>query len=243
MNTIQVKRGQTRMIAHRGVSGLERENTCAAFLAAGNRSYFGIETDVHVSGDGQYVIIHDETTKRVTLDQWDLDVEKEPYAKVGDLVLPDLDGSMVRRDLRIPLLGEYLSICKKYEKTAVLELKNHMEPEEVMGLIQEVKKVDFLESMIFISFDLENCLCLRQALPMAKIQWLLGNVALTEDHVKILTENHLDLDIYYPRLTQEWVEKLHALGVEVNCWTCDDLEKAEMLISWGVDYLTSNCLE
>ena len=33
------------MIAHRGVSGLELENTCAAFVAAGNRSYFGIETD------------------------------------------------------------------------------------------------------------------------------------------------------------------------------------------------------
>lgn len=53
------------MIAHRGVSGIECENTAAAFVTAGNRSYFGIETDVHRTADGQYIIIHDDDTKRV----------------------------------------------------------------------------------------------------------------------------------------------------------------------------------
>ena len=37
------------MVAHRGVSGLERENTCPAFVAAGVKSYWGIETDIHYS--------------------------------------------------------------------------------------------------------------------------------------------------------------------------------------------------
>ena len=62
MNTCKLETLKPRMIAHRGVSGLERENTCAAFVAAGNRGYFGIETDVHLTADGQYVIIHDDTT-------------------------------------------------------------------------------------------------------------------------------------------------------------------------------------
>ena len=56
MNTIKVDSGNTLMIAHRGLSGIELENTCSAFVAAGNRSYFGIETDVHVTADGQYII-------------------------------------------------------------------------------------------------------------------------------------------------------------------------------------------
>ena len=47
MNTIKVDRKNTLMVAHRGVSGIEKENTCAAFVAAGNRSYYGVETDVH----------------------------------------------------------------------------------------------------------------------------------------------------------------------------------------------------
>ena len=66
MNTIKFeKTAQVKMIAHRGVSGLETENTCAAFVAAGNRSYFGIETDVHVSADGAFIIFHDDDTERV----------------------------------------------------------------------------------------------------------------------------------------------------------------------------------
>lgn len=51
MNTISIQHGGAQMIAHRGVCGIECENTAAAFVAAGNRSYFGIETDVHRTAD------------------------------------------------------------------------------------------------------------------------------------------------------------------------------------------------
>ena len=66
MNTTKINSKNVKMVAHRGVSGIERENTCPAFVAAGNRSYFGIETDVHVTKDGKFVIIHDETTERIS---------------------------------------------------------------------------------------------------------------------------------------------------------------------------------
>ncbi len=49
MDTLRLSAPKPRMIAHRGLSGIEMENTCSAFVAAGNRSYFGIETDVHVT--------------------------------------------------------------------------------------------------------------------------------------------------------------------------------------------------
>ena len=39
MNTIKVKKGKTKFIAHRGLSGLERENSLRAFVAADNRTY------------------------------------------------------------------------------------------------------------------------------------------------------------------------------------------------------------
>ena len=45
----------TKMIAHRGLSGMETENTSAAFEAACECSYYGIETDVHVTKDGKYI--------------------------------------------------------------------------------------------------------------------------------------------------------------------------------------------
>ena len=64
MNTIKIEKKNTKIIAHRGLSGIEPENTNAAFVAAGNRSYFGIETDVHKTLDGEIVISHDAHLRR-----------------------------------------------------------------------------------------------------------------------------------------------------------------------------------
>ncbi len=100
-------------------------------MAAGNRSYFGIETDVHVTADGQYIIIHDDSTKRVGLD--DLTVENSTYETLRSLRLCDKDGKRGRKDLVLPSLAEYIQICKKYEKISVLELKNHMQPKDIDG--------------------------------------------------------------------------------------------------------------
>ncbi|MBQ8836951.1 MAG: glycerophosphodiester phosphodiesterase, partial [Clostridia bacterium] len=116
MNTIKINSNGVKMIAHRGLSGIERENTCPAFVAAGNRSYFGIETDVHITKDGKFVIIHDETTERISSGKHSINVEESDYSEVERIVLPDLDSTTDRKDIRIPLLREYIKICKKYEK-------------------------------------------------------------------------------------------------------------------------------
>ena len=49
MDTIKINKKNVKMVAHRGLSGIETENTSSAFVAAGNRSYFGIECDIHVT--------------------------------------------------------------------------------------------------------------------------------------------------------------------------------------------------
>ena len=56
-DTLHLADPKPRMVAHRGTSGLELENTNSAFVAAGNRSYFGIETDVHRTADGQFILV------------------------------------------------------------------------------------------------------------------------------------------------------------------------------------------
>ena len=127
MNTIKITaENKPLMVAHRGCSGLERENTNAAFVAAGNRSYFGIETDVHKTLDGKYIIIHDDTTGRVAVD--DMVVEKSTFDTLRRLVLRNKATHVKdRSDLLLPSLAEYIGICKYYEKEAVLELKNAFE--------------------------------------------------------------------------------------------------------------------
>ena len=241
-DTIKIDRKHVKMVAHRGMSGLERENTSVAFVAAGNRSYFGIETDIHRTADGQFVVIHDETTKRVSGGAVDVNVEEVSYDVLKDVVLPDLDGSTVRKDIRIPLLQEYIHICKKYGKVGVLELKNPFVREDLQRIAEIIKEQDYLNGIIFISFDWNNCVVMRELLPEQPIQWLTGE-PITSEQIQALVDHKLDLDIYYGALTAEDVAVLHEKNIEVNCWTCDTKEEAEQLIAWGVDYITSNILE
>ena len=242
MNSLKINSGKTRMVAHRGFSKVERENTCAAFLAAANRSYFGIETDVHEAADGSFVIIHDETTKRITNGEVDINIEETPYESYRDLLLPDIDGSKTRTDLHIPLLAEYIGICKKYEKTCVLEVKNAFSEDALSRMVKEIASLDYLDHVIFISFDWNNCVTLRRMLPNQQIQWL-TSYEVDDEKIQTLVDYKLDLDIQCDKLNRELVSKLHAAGITINCWTCDRPETAYRLVDMGVDMITSNILE
>ena len=55
-----------RLFAHRGASGEAPENTLAAFQRAATLGVVYMELDVHLSRDGQVVVIHDETLERTT---------------------------------------------------------------------------------------------------------------------------------------------------------------------------------
>lgn len=242
MNTVKLESKRTKIIAHRGLSGIEQENTCPAFVAAGNRSYFGIETDVHVTKDGKFVIMHDETTKRVSLGEFDINIEENDYSKIENIILPDLDGTTNRKDIRIPLLSEYISICKKYNKICVLEVKNHFKEQELKNMIDEINGAGYIENVIFISFDFENCVNLRKLLPENEIQYLTGET-ITSEMIQKLCEYRLDIDAYYLRLDEENIKLLHSKGLKVNCWTCDNKEEAEKMVSYGVDFITTNILE
>ena len=61
MDTIKMNTGKTQMVAHAGLMGMETANTNAGFIAAGNRTYWGIECDVRVAKDG-LAVLHNPTT-------------------------------------------------------------------------------------------------------------------------------------------------------------------------------------
>ncbi|MBQ7718955.1 MAG: hypothetical protein IJT56_00090, partial [Clostridia bacterium] len=106
--------GNTKMVAHRGVSGVETENTAAAFIAAGNRSYWGVETDIWRTSDGQFICNHDGRSGRIC--ETDLVMEDSTLADLRALTLKDIDGRTDRGDLRLCLPSEYVKICSSYGK-------------------------------------------------------------------------------------------------------------------------------
>ena len=229
------------MVAHRGCSYLERENTASAFVAAGNRSYFGIETDVHRTADGRYICIHDDRTGRVAGD--DLPVEQTDFDTLRALTLLNRPGNQKdRADLMLPSLSEYIGICEKYEKIAVLELKNPMDEATVVGICREIEAVGNMEHVIFISFCYENLLHLRRHYPQQTAQFLIGR-EWPDDLLERLTRDGLGLDAYYDSLTPERVAECRRRGIKINAWTVDDPAAAAEVAALGVDFITSNRLE
>lgn len=240
MDTIKIEKKNTKLIAHRGLSSLERENTVAAFVAAGNRSYYGIETDVHKTGDGKYIIIHDDTTARVAKGS-NMTVEESEFATLRSLALFDIDGKE-RGDLQLPTPDEYFSVCRKYEKKAVFELKNPFTEGEIAEIIEIVRKTGWLENTIFISFYYSNVKTVRRMLPTAEVQFL-SYKEITSELVEKLKEDKLSLDVRYDRLNEKTMQMLRDAGITVNCWTVDNPEHAAKLVELGVDFITTNCLE
>lgn len=250
MNTMKMDKGNVLVIAHRGLSGLEPENSIPAFVAAGNRSYFGIETDIHVTIDGKFIVIHDETTTRVAGDT--INVEECTYDLARKIILDnictqernlgvkfgDIKG---REDLLLPRLEDYINICRKYEKQAVLEVKNRMPFAVLKRLVEEIKMLDYLENVIFISFCLDNLIDLRKLLPNQKLQYL--TCEFNENVHCALKQYHMDWDVFYPVLSKEIIDKLHDDGIQINCWIVNEKEDAQRLVDWGVDYITTDILE
>jgi len=240
MDTIKINKGSALMVAHRGLSGLERENTASAFVAAGNRSYFGMETDVRVTADGNFILLHDDDTVRCGGDY--LVPEKSTLQTIQSVQLFDVDGKRGRIDLRVPELVDYLRICKKYDKYCILEFKGWFSVENMEKVIAIVKEEYCLERMIFISFSIDNLKNLRAVCPESHCQFLTGEYK--QEIIDMLKELKMGIDIWSTALTEEaQVRHLLEEGIEVNVWTVDNKELAEKLISWGVQYVTTNILE
>ena len=234
------------MVAHRGVSGLEQENTHAAFVAAGNRSYWGIETDIRRTNDGRYVCMHDKTLTRVCGD--DITIEQCSYETVRGLLLREKSGEKGRSDIRIPLLEDYVRICKHYEKVCVLELKGIYETEHLREVLNIIDAESWLEHTVIIDFTLENLIRLREIAPDQKAQFLTSgknfeDPSAVEEMYDVLNRYNLDLDIYHKVLTPEMAARVHGDGHVINVWTVDQLEDASLCTEMNEEYITSNILE
>ncbi|WP_326751403.1 glycerophosphodiester phosphodiesterase family protein [Streptomyces hirsutus] len=85
-------------IGHRGVMGVEPENTLRSFVAAQEAGLDVIELDLHLSKDGALVVMHDA----------DLDRTTDGTGPIADRTVAELRALDAGRGERIPVLEEVL---------------------------------------------------------------------------------------------------------------------------------------
>lgn len=239
MNTIKINKKNTLMIAHRGLSRLEKENTMASFIAAGNRSYFGMECDIHPTLDGRFVVIHDDSLLRVA--GIDKNVEEMTLDEIKKINLIDNYNQKPMTHLLVPTLEEYLECCIKYEKKCIIEFKNLFKESDIIKVLNIVNSYEYLDNCIFISFYLDNLKIVRKYQPNTSVQFLLSSY--NEELIKEIEMHKIDLDINYHAIDEEKIKYLHSKNIKINVWTVNDKEVAEKLTSYGIDYITTDVLE
>lgn len=235
-NTITFDKKSTLVIAHRGLSGIKIENTKDAFIAAGERSYYGIEADVRRTADGKFVICHDNNLERVS--NTNITVES---STLEELLKVELSIKNRTGEGKLCSLSSYISVCKTYNKHAVLELKSNFNKREIEKIIDEIFTLNYLANTTFISFNYTNLEYVRDILPNQSVQFLFSKKV--NEVIKKLINDKIDAGISFKVISKNAIKTLHEAGLKVNCWTLDSRLIAEQLSSLGVDYITTNILE
>ena len=211
-----------KMIAHRGYSKYELENTKEAFLAAANRSYFGIETDITLLKDRSMVLFHDDDLKRLANSD---NLIRNMNFKEAMRVELIAKGTYHTYNYHIATPLEYLRICKHYNKYPVIELKWGFDNEAVDKLMELLLEEDMFDKSKIICYTMSTILYLKEKI------------------IEQCLKENLNIDLRYDLITKELVDRFHAKGLEVNAWTVDTEEIFDKMVEYGVDYITTNILE
>ena len=131
-------------IAHRGGSKLRPENTFAAFDHAVALGVDAIECDVHLSRDGEVVVIHDATLERTTDASGPVSARSAAELARIDAAFRfgSADGHPFRgRGFGVPRLAELL---ERITIPIIVEIKGNQPPvaDTVLGVIADAKAID-----------------------------------------------------------------------------------------------------
>ncbi len=260
-----MKREPITVIAHRGMGqGLiegsaPAENTLPAFEAGFASGVNGCELDVHLTSDGQVIVIHDATTNRTTNANWvvaDHTAEELRSLDAGRWKNLRWAGS------RLPLLSEVLAIIPPGQRLFI-ELKDG--PQVVpaaASVVQESGKGP--SQIVFISFDVDTIAAMKATLP--RFECLLIVVFEADDAhgrwnvlydegpgfrtvtaayepkalLQLLRKYRLDgIDSSFA-MPPSLVPTLRDAGLKLVTWTVDDPAIALDLVELGVTVITTD---
>lgn len=218
------------IIGHRGASAEAPENSLAAFELAWQQGADGIEFDVHLSADGQVVVIHDDTVDRTSNGQ----------GQVAKMALAQLQALDLGSEQQIPTLDEvFESFGRRFLYN--VELKGFGNGEDDLA---------FLVADRIMAHGLESYCCVSSFVPWAVRRarrylkqetlvailrepgwgrfshWLSGRIEADHPHYSFVNEQYM-----------AWAKRR---GYRVHVWTVDEPSKAQELARLGVQALITN---
>ena len=220
-----------RVVAHRGASHAHPENTLAAFRAAWTLGVEAVELDVHVTKDGEVVVIHDATTKRTGgVDCHRARLGARCDRAVADQTLAELRTLDVGAGERIPTLAEALATIPS-GRTLFVEIKTARETARTIGRVIGVRKDVALQG-----FDPDALAALQYATG-APAYWTVDPPVENDIRLpyppSVIDEakrrGFTGLALFHGSVTPSFVQLAHDAGLLVDVWTVND---GALLADW-----------
>jgi glycerophosphoryl diester phosphodiesterase len=220
------------LIAHRGASAIEPENTLAAFRRALEFPFVKmIELDVYAIPSGELLVIHDNKVDRTTKGKgWVMESSFEYLRSLN------AGGG---KDEKIPTLNEVLDLINRRVKVNI-ELKGEHTAAPVKKVIEEYcakgwAPDDFLVS----SFHHEELRKFKQLMPGIPVGVIFVGIPLGyAEYAERIKAESINLSIEF--INQEIVDDAHRRGIKVFCWTLREADEIEKMCGLGVDGLFVN---
>jgi len=222
------------VIAHRGASAYEPENTLRAFDLAIKQGAQMIELDLHLTRDNRVVVIHDPT----------LDHTTNLKGRINELTLQEVKLADAGKGERIPTLEETLELTAGNVQL-YLEIKDPAAASETLKLI---RNRSCQGDVMLASFDIELMRMLGREVNDIELGVILGTsslwpsirwreafpwIALRTISYQVLC---MQVELCYAYLARQ----IKADGKKLYVWTADLEREFERMITRGVDGIVTN---
>ncbi|MGW7312421.1 glycerophosphodiester phosphodiesterase [Streptomyces sp. NPDC054865] len=205
-------------IGHRGVMGVEPENTVRSFVRAERCGMDVIALDLRLSKDGALVVLHDAEVDRTT----------DGSGAVADLTLAELRALDAGQGERPPLPEEVLDAVGVPLRISVHDQRTGA------ALAELLVRRDLTSRVEVASRDGAVLTTVAHLAPGVRtVLHAERHGADVVDRALAAGARTLDLDIR--RVTLETVEAAHAAGLRVTGWTVDTLDRLRLARALQLD--------
>ena len=235
------------LAAHRGGSNLWPENSLRAFRNALALGADYLETDVHLSADGEVVVIHDPTLDRTTTGHGP--VRDKRLAELARMRLKGRDGTVI--DEAVPTLAALLDLLVPSRAQLLLEIKGGPDRARYPGIEEKalalVKARGLADRVVVMAFEPATVRRVRELDGAIRIALLVSKARLgregatAPDAVRWTTElgaTHLGLQ--QSALDAATMAAGRRAGVAVAAWTVNDEVDMRRMIDLRVDVLITD---
>ncbi|MCX5207069.1 glycerophosphodiester phosphodiesterase family protein [Streptomyces sp. NBC_00237] len=210
-------------IGHRGVMGVEPENTLGSFLHAQRAGMDVIELDLHLSKDGALVVMHDA----------DLDRTTDGHGPVSALSLAELRTLDAGGGARIPLFEEVLDAVSAPLQA---EIKD---PAAARALAEVMHRRDLVERVEVLSFHDEALVQISALVPGVRTA-LVAQFYGPEVVDRAVAAGASALVLELQRLTLEIVRRAHTEKLRVIGWVVNTTEELRLAHALELDGVTTD---